>query len=73
MTIDSARRHSNVAVLLLILALSALTMLWLFWHHPVATALVTVTVLAALGISARLARSIEVAEITDNYRDQQHI
>ena len=73
MTKDSSRLGSNVAVLLLILAVSAITMLWLFWHYPVATALVTVTVLAALGISARLARSIEVTDIADSYGDQQHV
>jgi cobalamin synthase len=73
MTTENSRKRSNVAALLLILALSAITMLWLFWHYPVATTVVTVTVLAALGISARLARSIEGADLQDPYRDQHPV
>jgi membrane protein implicated in regulation of membrane protease activity len=73
MATDSTRSHSNIAALLVILALSAVTMLWLFWRFPLATGVVTITVLAALGISARLARSIEQADIKDIRRDQQHV
>jgi uncharacterized membrane protein YqjE len=54
--------RANILVFLAVLALSSLTMIWLFWHHPLKTAVATIAVLAALGISARLARSIE----TDN-------
>jgi hypothetical protein len=55
----SSHAHANIVAFLAILALSALTMVWLFWHHPVKTLIATVAVLAALGISARLARSVE--------------
>jgi hypothetical protein len=56
----SSNTRRNVAVFLSVLSLSALTMVWLFWHHPVKTAVATIAVLAALGLSARLARAIEV-------------
>ncbi|HEX4150836.1 MAG TPA: hypothetical protein VHY75_01365 [Steroidobacteraceae bacterium] len=55
----SSNARANIIAFLAILALSALTMVWLFWHHPVKTLIATLAVLAALGISARLARSIE--------------
>ena len=54
---NSAHKRNNV-VFVATVVLSALTMLWLFWHHPVSTAIATVVVLAGLGISARLARFI---------------
>lgn len=57
--------RGNVIAFLAILALSALTMVWLFWHHPVKTLIATIAVLAALGISARLARAIEVDAASD--------
>jgi hypothetical protein len=57
--INSSNTRRNVAIFLSVLSLSALTMVWLFWHHPVKTAVATIAVLAALGLSARLARSIE--------------
>ncbi len=65
---DVAQTRTNIALLMAILALSASTMVWLFWHYPVITALVTVTVLAALGVSARLARSIDSSELGDLQR-----
>ena len=52
-----------------VLALSALTMIWLFWHHPIKTFIGTVAVLAALGVSARLARAIDVEAATANDLD----
>ncbi len=54
-----AYARANILVFLAVLALSSLTMIWLFWHYPLKTAVVTIAVLAALGVSARLARSIE--------------
>jgi uncharacterized membrane protein SpoIIM required for sporulation len=56
---NSSSTRRNIAISLSVLSLSALTMVWLFWHHPVKTAVATIAVLAALGLSARLARSIE--------------
>jgi hypothetical protein len=58
---------------LAILTLSAVTMLWLFWHFPLTTALVTAAVLTALGVSARLARSIEVENVSDLDRGEQGV
>jgi hypothetical protein len=55
----TSHARANIVAILSILALSALTMVWLFWHHPVKTLIGTVAVLTALGVSARLARSIE--------------
>ncbi len=55
----SSYARTNIFVLLAVLALSAATMVWLFWHHPVKTSIATILVLAALGVSARLARSID--------------
>jgi hypothetical protein len=34
-------------------------MVWLFWHYPLVTTVVTVGILAALGVSARLAHSTD--------------
>ncbi len=65
---DVAQTRTNIALLMAILALSATTMVWLFWHYPVITALVTVTVWAALGISARLARSNDSSELSELQR-----
>jgi hypothetical protein len=40
-------------------------MIALFWLFPLPTAIVTVGLLALLGLSARLARSIDVTDISD--------
>jgi hypothetical protein len=55
----SASARGTVAFLA-ILTVSAGTMLWLFWRFPLMTAIVTLSVFAALVVLARLARSIEV-------------
>ena len=55
----SSHARADIIAFLAILALSALTMVWLFWHYPVKTLIATVAVLAALGVSAGLARSVE--------------
>jgi hypothetical protein len=70
---DVAHTRTNIALLMAILALSATTMVWLFWHYPVITALVTVTVLAALGVSARLARSMDTSEVSELQRRNQGV
>jgi hypothetical protein len=62
--INSAHARANIVLLLGILLASAMTMLWLFWHYPVVTAIATIAVLAALGVSARLARSSDTDGIT---------
>jgi hypothetical protein len=53
------KRTTNVVGFLAVIGLSAGSMLWLFWHHPVKTAIVTLVVLAAFGLSARLARLVD--------------
>jgi hypothetical protein len=62
---ESSSKRTNVAAFLAILVVSAATMLWLFWRFPLTTALVTLGVFAALGVSARLARAIEVVDVSD--------
>jgi hypothetical protein len=61
----SSYARANFYLFLGVLALSALTMVWLFWHHPLKTLIATVMVLAALGISARLARSVDAENASD--------
>ena len=61
---DSSRARTNIAALLLVLALSAATMMWLFWRFPVITALATVAILLGLGVCARLARLTD-SDMTD--------
>ncbi len=70
---DVTHTRTNIALLMAILALSATTMVWLFWHYPLITTLVTVTVLAALGVSARLARSMDGSELSDLQRRDQRV
>jgi hypothetical protein len=55
----SAQKRTSIFGFLSILALSSASMLWMLWHFPVSTAVATVIVLSLLGMSARLARSIE--------------
>ncbi len=49
----------NIVFLLAMVLTSAATMVWLFWHFPVATAIVTLTVVLGLSISTRLATSTD--------------
>jgi uncharacterized membrane protein YqjE len=70
MTRTSSTAKKNVAALLAIVMLSAVTMVWLFWHYPRITAMVTFIVLAGLGISARLARSID-SDLSELRRHKQ--
>jgi hypothetical protein len=67
---DSSSARVGMAAFLAILTVSAGTMLWLFWRFPVATALITLGVLAALGVLARLARSVDV-DMQDLDRTEQ--
>ncbi len=69
----SSYARTNIFVLLAVLALSAATMVWLFWHHPVKTSIATIAVLAALGISARLARSVESESNSDMHNSERSI
>jgi uncharacterized membrane protein YqjE len=63
MTRSNAR--GNVVIFLSILTLSALSMVWLFWHYPIKTLIATIAVLVVLGISARLASSVEADSVAE--------
>jgi hypothetical protein len=65
----TSQGRANIAIFFAILALSALTMVWLFWHHPIKTLIGTIGVLLALGVSARLARAIDVEAATKSDLD----
>jgi hypothetical protein len=64
---DSPHAGANIFALL-ILMLSAGTMLWLFWHYPLVTAIATIVVVAVFGISARMASSIEPSDGVSNMK-----
>jgi hypothetical protein len=64
----SSYTRANMLALLAVLTLSAISMLWLFWHHPLATGIATVAVLTALGVSARLARPADTETISEMER-----
>jgi hypothetical protein len=68
----ATRARSNIAALLAILVLSAATMVWLFWHFPVITAVATLAILTSLGVSARLARLTD-GEAKELNRTQQGV
>jgi hypothetical protein len=61
----------GVIAFIAVLSVSAGTMLFLFWRFPLATAVVTLGILAALGVLARLARSID--EMKDLDRSEQGV
>jgi hypothetical protein len=69
----SLNARGNIVAFLAVLALSAITMIWMFWHHPIKTLIATIAVLAALGISARLARWIETDAASELERGNQRI
>ena len=69
---ESSRTRTKIAALWAILTLSALIMVWLFWRFPVITAVATVAILLALGVSARLARLTDT-DLTELRRDNQSV
>jgi hypothetical protein len=70
---DSSHLRVSILALLAILTLSAGIMVWLFWHYPLLTAAVTVVVLTALGVSARLSRSFDTTDMSDLQRGNHGI
>jgi hypothetical protein len=70
--IDVSHARTNIAALLAILALSAATMVWLFWHFPLITTAATIAILLGLGVCARLARLTD-SDMTDLKRTEQGI
>jgi hypothetical protein len=69
---DSSSARTNIAALLVVLALSAATMVWLFWHFPVITALATIAILLGLGVCARLARLTD-SDMAELQRTEQRV
>lgn len=67
----SARKRGKIIGFLGTLVLSSTLMLWMLWHFPVGTAVVTLVVLSALAISARLARWIDTTDLTEMERRKQ--
>jgi hypothetical protein len=65
------KARTNIFALLTILSLSAATMLWLFWRHPLSTSIATVVVLTAFGVSARLARWIDTDALDGDHGKQR--
>jgi hypothetical protein len=69
---DLSHARTNIAALLVVLALSAATMVWLFWHFPVITALATIAILLGLGVCARLARLTD-SDMAELQRTEQRV
>jgi cytochrome c-type biogenesis protein CcmH/NrfF len=67
---NSAHKRTNIVGFVAVLMLSSATMLWLLWHHPVTTAIVTIVVFAAFAISARLARMVDT-DLSDREHQNQ--
>jgi hypothetical protein len=63
---ESSSMKTNVVAFVAILLVSAATMVWLFWRFPLTTALITLGVFVVLGVSARLARAIEVVDVVSD-------
>ena len=68
---SASSSRMGVVAFIAVLTVSAGTMLYLFWRFPLITAIVTLGILAALGMLARLARSID--EMNDMDRTEQSV
>jgi hypothetical protein len=68
---ESSSVRMGIVAFVAILTVSAGTMLYLLWRFPLTTAIVTLGVFAALGVLARLARSID--EMKELDRGEQSI
>ena len=64
-----ALERTSIVALILVAALSSAIMVWLFWRHPLATAIATLAIWAAFGISARLARSMDTESLAGGIAD----
>jgi hypothetical protein len=56
---NSSYTRLNVVALMAILSCSSVTMLWLFWRFPIATAVATIAVLAGISLATSLAVSFD--------------
>ncbi len=70
---NSAPKRTSVVGFFAIVTLSAATMLWLFWHFPLTTAIATLVVLAAFEISARVSRLLQVEGKAELEQRANHI
>ena len=61
----SSSKKSKIAAFLAVLIVSSAIMVALFWLFPLTTAVVTLGLLALLFVSARLARAIDAADISE--------
>ena len=61
----SSSQKSKIAAFLAVLMVSSAIMVALFWLFPLTTAVVTLGLLALLFVSARLARAIDAADISE--------
>jgi 4-amino-4-deoxy-L-arabinose transferase-like glycosyltransferase len=59
----SLHTRKKLVAFLCVLALSSLTMLWLFWRFPVPTAILTFAALAGFVICTRLARAMDTTDM----------
>jgi tellurite resistance protein TehA-like permease len=66
---QTSNTRTSAVIFATVLSLSAFIMIWFFWHHPLKTSLAAAVALAALGISARLARAVEA----DNAAELEHV
>jgi hypothetical protein len=55
----------NVAALMVVLLLSAMTMLWLFWRFPILTTIAAAGTLIGLAVSTSLATSTDLDGLTE--------
>ncbi len=55
----------SIALFLSAVTTSALTMLWLLWHFPVATIATALVVLAGVALVARLAKTLDADPPSD--------
>ncbi len=69
---EKASERAKIMGLLAVVGLSAVTMLWLYWHYPLSTSLATVAILTGLGLSARKAGDSEI-EDTDMEPSEQSV
>jgi hypothetical protein len=59
----SLHTRKKLVAFLCVLALSSLTMLFLFWRFPLPTAIITVAALGVLVLCTRLARAIDTSDM----------
>jgi len=69
---EKASARAKIIGLLTVVGLSAVTMLWLYWHYPLSTSLATVAILAGFALSVRKASSSDI-EDTDMEPSEQSV